>query len=308
MSKIIRIGTRESELALWQAKTVQKALEQLGHETELIPIKSIGDIQLDKALYDMGITGIFTKTLDIALLSGKIDIAVHSMKDVPTKMANGIVEAAVLKRENPIDLLVHKGLEFLESQQNEETVIATGSLRRKAQWLAKFPSHKVVNLRGNVNTRLRKLEENDWQGAIFAAAGLERINLRPENVLELDWMIPAPAQGAMLAVTKETDDFCRNALAPINHKNSQICTHIERQFLKTLEGGCTAPIGALAQIENETVHFKGGLFDVDGKQSFIEEVSFPIADYLNAGEKTANSILSKGGNELMSKIKQQLGK
>ncbi len=310
MSKIIRIGTRESELALWQAKTVQKALENLGHQTELVPIKSLGDIQLDKPLYDMGITGIFTKTLDITLLSGEIDIAVHSMKDVPTKMAHGIVEAAVLKRENPIDLLLHKGLNFLKSDQkeSEKVVIATGSLRRKAQWLAKYPSHKVVNLRGNVNTRMRKLQENDWQGAIFAAAGLERIGLRPQNAVELTWMIPAPAQGAMLVVTKENDDFSQKALASLNHENSAICTHIEREFLKTLEGGCTAPIGALAQIENETVHFKGGLFDLDGTEEFIEETSFPIFNYKKMGEITANSILSRGGNELMLKIKQQLAK
>lgn len=310
MNKIIRIGTRESELALWQAKTVQKALENLGHQTELVPLKSLGDIQLDKPLYDMGITGIFTKTLDIALLSGEIDIAVHSMKDVPTRLPQKIVAGAVLKRENPIDLLLHNGLDFLQKEKNEnnQVVIATGSLRRKAQWLVKYPTHKIVNLRGNVNTRMRKLEENAWQGAIFAAAGLERIEKRPDDALELDWMLPAPAQGAMLVVTTEKDDFCRKALIPLNHENSAICTHIEREFLSTLEGGCTAPIGALAQIEEEIVFFKGGLFDLDGKHEFVEEVSFPVQEYIGAGAKAANSILSRGGNDLMLKIRQRLEK
>ncbi|HET8838862.1 MAG TPA: hydroxymethylbilane synthase [Flavobacteriaceae bacterium] len=310
MNKIIRIGTRESELALWQAKTVQKALENLGHKTELIPIKSLGDIQLDKPLYDMGITGIFTKTLDIALLSGEIDIAVHSMKDVPTRLPQEIIAGAVLKRENPIDLLLHNGLDFLrkEEHENNQVVIATGSLRRKAQWLAKYPSHKIVNIRGNVNTRMHKLVENAWQGAIFAAAGLERIEKRPDDALELDWMLPAPAQGAMLVVTKEKDDFCRKALFPLNHEKSAICTHIEREFLKTLEGGCTAPIGALAQIEDEMVSFKGGLFGLDGKQKFIEGISFPIEEYIGAGAKAANSILSRGGSDLMIEIKQRLEK
>lgn len=310
MNKTIRIGTRESELALWQAKTVQKALEKLGYKTALIPIKSLGDIQLDEPLYRMGVTGIFTKTLDIALLSRKIDIAVHSMKDVPTSMAQGIVKAAVLERENQLDLLLHKGLDFLNTSESEEKTptIATGSLRRKAQWLAKYPFHNVVNLRGNLNTRLKKLTENQWQGAVFAAAGLNRIKLRPENALELNWMIPAPAQGAMLVVTNEDDDFCRNALAPLNHAPSDICTHIEREFLKTLEGGCTAPIGAFAQIKNEMVYFKGGLFSLDGKKTFIEETSFPIDSYENAGEIAAKTLLSKGGKDLMFEIKQQLGK
>lgn len=309
MSKLIRIGTRDSELALWQAKTVQQALENLGYSTKLIPVKSKGDVVLDKPLYEFGITGIFTKTLDVAMLTGEIDIAVHSMKDVPTLLPKGIVEAAVLKRENPIDLLLHKGLGFLsEKNQTEPAVIATGSLRRKAQWLSRYPSHQVVNLRGNVNTRLQKLNDNAWQGAIFAAAGLNRIELKPESALELDWMIPAPAQGSMLVVAKENDDYCRNALAKLNDKEAEICVHIERDFLRTLEGGCTAPIGALAYIEGETVHFKGGLFSLDGREKYIEETSFPLNACEKAGEKSARAILKRGGDRLMKKIKEGINK
>ncbi|HET8810759.1 MAG TPA: hydroxymethylbilane synthase [Flavobacteriaceae bacterium] len=302
MNKPIRIGTRDSELALWQAKNVQKALEKLGHKSKLVPVKSKGDLVLDKPLYEFGITGIFTKTLDIAMLTGEIDIAVHSMKDVPTSLPKGIVQAAVLKRENPIDVLIHKGLDFLQKKGS----IATGSLRRKAQWLHKYPKHEVVNLRGNLNTRLQKLNDNDWNGAIFATAGLERINLKPKNYIDLDWMIPAPAQGAMLVVAKEKDEHFRKILAALNHEASDICTHIERQFLKTLEGGCTAPIGALAKIENETIYFKGGLFSLDGEQKFVEQISFPIDEFEKAGEKAANSILERGGRELMREIKEGL--
>ena len=164
MSKIIRIGTRDSELALWQAHTVQKKLNDLGHKTEIVAVKSQGDILLDKPLYELGITGIFTKTLDIAMINGQVDIAVHSMKDVPTALPQGIIQAAVLERANPFDLLVHKGnLEFL----NSTGTIATGSLRRNAEWLHKYPKHQVVNLRGNVNTRLQKLAESDWNGAVL---------------------------------------------------------------------------------------------------------------------------------------------
>ena len=165
MSKIIRIGTRDSELALWQAKTVQAQLEKLGHKTVLVPVKSTGDLVLNKPLYELGITGVFTKTLDIAMLNEEIDIAVHSLKDVPTLLPKGIVQAAVIKRGNVSDTLVFKNNEeFLSAR---EGVIATGSLRRRAQWLNRYPTHTVVGLRGNVNSRLEKLENSDWNGAIF---------------------------------------------------------------------------------------------------------------------------------------------
>ena len=302
MNKSIRIGTRDSELALWQAKTVQSALEKLGHKTELVPVKSTGDLNLDQPLYEMGITGIFTKTLDIAMLTNKIDIAVHSMKDVPTALPKGIVEAAILKRANSKDILVHKGLDFLDSKGT----IATGSLRRKAQWLNKYPQHSVVDLRGNVNTRMKKLEENSWDGAIFAAAGLERINLTPENYLSLDWMLPAPAQGAMLVVAKEQDDFSRKTLLALNHKESEICVHTEREFLKTLEGGCTAPIGALAEIRDGILYFKGGLYSLDGKQKFEIERAVSADSTEGFGKKCAEEILKNGGAELMKKIRKVL--
>lgn len=302
MSKTIRIGTRDSELALWQANTVKNKLEALGYQTELLPVKSTGDLNLDQPLYEMGITGIFTKTLDVAMVKDQIDIAVHSMKDVPTKLPNGIIQGAVLPRANVSDILIHKGLDFLAA----EGTIATGSLRRKAQWLNRYPTHQVENLRGNVNTRLQKLEDNDWNGAIFAAAGLERINLKPENFIDLDWMIPAPAQGAMLIVAKENDDFCKEAVAQLNDKNTAICVEIEREFLRVLEGGCTAPIGALATITNETVEFTGALFSLDGKTKLKEKASFSLNNYKNQGEKAAKAILSNGGKELMANIKAKL--
>lgn len=184
MSKTIRIGTRDSDLALWQARTVQKLLENLGHKTELIPVKSTGDLVLDKPLYELGITGVFTKTLDIAMLNNDIDIAVHSSKDVPTVLPTGIVQAAVIKRGNIKDSLVFKNNE--EFLSHKDAIIATGSLRRKAQWLNRYPTHTVVGLRGNVNLRLQKLQENsDWNGAIFAAAGLGRLNIKPRKTLSI---------------------------------------------------------------------------------------------------------------------------
>ena len=303
MSKAIRIGTRDSELALWQAKTVQNALEKTGHKTQLVPVKSTGDLNLDQPLYEMGITGIFTKTLDVAMIKGEVDIAVHSMKDVPTALPNGIVEGAVMKRASSKDILIHKGVGFLEAGNG---TIATGSLRRKAQWLHKYPKHNVVDLRGNVNTRLQKLEDNNWNGAIFAAAGLERIEIKPENFIDLNWMIPAPAQGAMLVVAMENDEYCRKALSALNHKESEICVHIEREFLRVLEGGCTAPIGGLARIVNDHVHFQGALFSIDGKQKIEVERSLPIDQVDNMGRNCALEIIENGGKELMKKIKSVL--
>ena len=307
MSKIIRIGTRDSELALWQAHTVQKKLNDLGHKTEIIAVKSQGDILLDKPLYELGITGIFTKTLDIAMINGQVDIAVHSMKDVPTALPQGIIQAAVLERANPFDLLVHKGnLDFLTGTGT----IATGSLRRNAEWLHKYPNHQVVNLRGNVNTRLQKLAENDWNGAIFATAGLERINLKPENYITLDWMIPAPAQGAMVVLAMANDNFTIDAVSQLNHIETEICTYIERQFLKTLEGGCTAPIGAYASYDenNDTIEFKGVLLSIDGTERLMVDKKAPISEWKKLGFHLAQEILNAGGTQLMVNIKSQLKK
>src|SRR5690606_12369908 len=216
-----------------------------------------------------GITGVFTKTLDVALINGTIDIAVHSMKDVPTTLANGVIQTAVLERANSSDILVfNENTDFLN---HEKAIVATGSLRRKAQWLNRYPTHEITDLRGNVNTRLQKLKDNNWNGAIFAQAGLERIDVKPENHIVLDWIIPAPAQGAVVVVCRSDNDFSKKATEKLNHKPSEICTFVERDFLKTLEGGCTAPIGALAEIKDNKIHFKGVLLSLDGKQKIETE-------------------------------------
>lgn len=307
MSKTIRIGTRDSELALWQAKTVEKQLNDLGYRTEIIAVKSQGDLVLDKPLYELGITGIFTKTLDIAMIKGEVDIAVHSMKDVPTALPQGIVQAAVLPRANVLDILVHKGsTEFLETS----ATIATGSLRRQAQWLNRYPQHTVVDLRGNVNTRMQKLNDNDWSGAVFAAAGLERINLKPQTYLNLDWMIPAPAQGAMVVVAMENDHHALEALAQLNDIETEVCTAIERQFLRTLEGGCTAPIGAIAKYDEaqDEIQFHGVLLSIDGKEKLEIQRNFPINEWKKLGFHCAKEILDNGGAALMERIKTQLKK
>lgn len=299
MQKTIRIGTRDSQLAMWQANKVRKQLEELEYKCEIVQIKSTGDLVLDKPLYELGITGIFTKNLDIAMLNGDIDIAVHSLKDVPTVLPEGIIQAAVLKRANYADILVLKDNEEFFGQPNG--VIATGSLRRKAQWLNRYPTHKVVDLRGNVNTRLEKLENNEWNGAVFAAAGLERIGKRPAGAINLSWMIPAPAQGAIMITALADDDFSKDACEQLNHYETQVCVGIEREFLNLLEGGCTAPIGALAYIDDKTgeINFKGLLLSKDGKKKISVTKTGKLGRHRYLAKDCADYVINRGGKELM---------
>jgi hydroxymethylbilane synthase len=276
--KKIRIGTRDSQLAVWQATLVQDMLKEKGIPSELIYIKSEGDIDTVTPLYELGVQGIFTKALDAALLSNRIDIAVHSMKDVPTQPANGIIQAAVLKRASYKDIFVYKNSADFLNDKHSVATIATSSTRRIAQWLNRYPDHTIENLRGNVNTRLGKVEENNWNGAIFAAAGLERINLRPANSVDLDWMLPAPAQGAIMVVCRKDDTNTFIPLQSFNDPDSVLCTRIERDFLRTLLGGCSTPISALAEVKDGSVHFRGNILSPDGKHKVEIERTVAIKD------------------------------
>ncbi len=303
MQKEIRIGTRESQLALWQANLVKDLLTARGYTATLVPIKSEGDIDLVTPLYEIGVQGIFTKTLDIALLSGRIDIAVHSLKDVPTQLPQNIIQAAVLERGPVKDLLVYQQDTAFLDKPGYIANIATSSQRRKAQWLRRYPQHQIHNLRGNVNTRLQKLAAEQWDAAIFAAAGLERIHLRPTNSIILDWMLPAPAQGAVVAVCREDDTFCQEACAPLHHAETALCTQIERDFLRTLMGGCTTPISAYAFVQEGMLHFSGELSSLDG-QTFLETTQqLPVAQAGDIGKQTAATILAKGGDQIVAAIR-----
>ena len=303
MGKLIRIGTRESQLAVWQAVQVQQLLQQNNFQSELVFIKSEGDIDLQTPLYEMGVQGIFTKSLDMALLNNKIDIAVHSMKDVPTQLARGIVQAAVLARASYKDLFVYRNDIFFLNDFKSSATVVTSSIRRKAQWLNRYPHHIIENLRGNVNTRLCKVAESNWHGGIFAAAGLERIGLRPEKSIELDWMLPAPAQGAIMLLCREEDKFCLGACINFNDNDTTLCTKIERDFLKILLGGCSTPISALAQIVNDEIIFKGNILSVDGKEKVEIVMNCSRHQAGDLGVKAAHEILAKGGSEIVNGIR-----
>ena len=304
--KKLRIGTRESALATWQAKFVQDLLTRLHIESELVFIKTVGDVDLTTPLYELGVQGIFTKSLDAALLDGRIDIAVHSMKDVPIVLAHGLVQAAVLERASYKDLLVwHDDMknpsEDLLMHQIKHT-IATSSVRRRAQWLNKYPQATIENIRGNVNTRLKKLQESQWQGAIFAAAGLERIGLRNATAIDLDWMLPAPAQGAILVLCKGDEETIKNAISVINHSSTETCTAVERSILHLLKGGCSTPISALATLQNEQLHVEASVLSLDGKEKVEVENSFALKDFSKAATIMVDELLAKGADRIIENL------
>lgn len=318
MKKNIRIGTRDSQLAVWQARLVQQQLQQYDIASELVYIKSDGDIDLVTPLYAMGVQGVFTKTLDAALLSHRVDIAVHSMKDVPTQLARGLQQAAVLERASYKDLLVYRdnstpgmlgyadGVWSAPEQaisQLHPFTVATSSVRRKAQWLNRYPQHQTDNLRGNVNTRLQKLRESQWNGAIFAAAGLERIGLRPDTSIELDWMLPAPTQGAIMIVCREEDAESLAACAPLNHADTALCAGIEKDFLKVLMGGCTTPISALARVTGSNIVFEGNVLSLDGSQKADICLEAAKDKAREMGMQAADEILKKGAQPIIESIR-----
>lgn len=300
---MIRIGTRNSPLAMWQAKEVEQKLQNLGYETSLVPVLSSGDKNLNQPLYSLGITGVFTKDLDIALLNNEIDIAVHSLKDVPTLLPQNIEISAVLERDFPQDVLVRKSSS--KNKNLAELKIATSSLRRRAFWLEQFPETEFFDIRGNVQTRLKKLEEGDFDATLFSLAGIKRMEMELDFEF-LDFMISAPSQGVVAIASRIDDVETRKILQKINHEETQICVEIERNFLRTLEGGCTAPIGAIAKFEDNKIYFKGKLNSLDGAKTLNLVKEFEYNHSENFGEKFAKIILEKGGKEMMEVIKSKL--
>lgn len=301
---MIRIGTRDSKLAVWQAEHVATALKSTGHQTELVYIKTEGDLVLDTPLPLMGGKGVFTKALDDALLRGDIDIAVHSHKDIPTRMPDGLCIAAVFEREDPRDVLVVRaGVEVTEEElANGNGTIATSSLRRQGQWLHRYPQHKVTDIRGNVQTRLRKVDESDWFGAIFAAAGLKRLGLEDRISMYLDWMICAPAQGAVAVMSRTGDKVVIDALQPHHHEETALCVAAERQCLNRLEGGCSAPVGVYVRRDGKEFVLFANVLSGDGVECIDVELRRAlesINDALELGRDAADALLANGAGRLV---------
>jgi hydroxymethylbilane synthase len=341
---LVKIGTRDSPLAQWQSKQVKQLLFNRHINGELVLIKSEGDINLVTPLYEMGVQGIFTKTLDAALLNNQIDIAVHSYKDIPTKLADGLVIAAVLKRGNPYDLLVinrekvfskeelslvkdeHSTFgkkdatgittELMKSvfqhNKNEENsiselplIIATSSARRKAQLLNRFPNAIIENLRGNVNTRIKKLNESHLHGAIFAAAGIERLGFGHVEGIELKWMLPAPAQGSVAIVCRKDNAEVLEICKALNHRETEICNVVEKDFLRVLMGGCSTPVAAHAKLKNGEMIFTANVLSVDGKQKATITLKSSVEEYNSLGINAAEQILQNAGKEIIDELKNK---
>lgn len=299
----LKIGTRNSPLALWQAQEVESKLKTLGFETEIVPIISSGDKNLNQPLYALGITGVFTKDLDIALLNKEIDIAVHSLKDVPTQLPHNIQISAVLERDFPEDVLVRN--DDSEPLDIEVLKIATSSLRRRAFWLKEFPETEFADIRGNVQTRLKKLDNGIANATIFSLAGIKRMNL-DITYEQIPFLLQAPSQGVVAIASLSDNDKLNEMLKTISHKETEICVTIEREFLKTLEGGCTAPIGAKAEMVDGQIRFIGRLCSLDGKNCIETDEIFDWNNSENFGEKIALKVLENGGKELMEEIRKSL--
>ena len=297
--KPLRIGTRSSALALWQAHWVQNALLEIGLTSELVPIHSSGDTNLVQPLYEMGVVGVFTKELDQALLQNEVDLCVHSMKDVPTQLPAGIVAGFVPERGYAGDVFVFQEKNW---KRLPKRTIATSSLRRQAQWLFAYKKDRVVPLRGNIQTRIDKIKANNWDGAIFAQAGLERLSTDPTIYTPIDWMIPAPAQGAVLVTTRAEETKLLRNIKPLSHLPTQDCVQAERDFLRTLQGGCSAPIGAHASVQNNRVSFVGSVTATDGSQHIEVRESYDRQDP-DIGKQAAEILLRKGGEQVLNKLK-----
>lgn len=251
----------------------------------------------------MGVQGVFTKELDSALLSKQADLAVHSLKDVPTILPIELAIAAVMKRASYEDILIHKP--DFDPSKTDNAIVATSSIRRKSQWLKRFPKHAMVNVRGNVETRLRKFKEENWDGIIFAKAGLDRLNLLPIDYTILDWMLPAPAQGAIAVVCRKDDEKVFQACRLLNHELTEIRIKVERDFLYHLEGGCSVPISALATIHNDKVVFMGLVSSLDGEREVKTEKTGLLGEWKKIGLEAAKEIRqSEEGKKILDEFRK----
>ncbi len=304
--KKIIIGTRGSELALWQTNFVKSILQKkfpfLQIEIEIVKTK--GDKILDVPLAKIGDKGLFTKELEIKLIDGEIDLAVHSLKDLETKINEKLTIGAVTKRHKVNDVLIarKKGITLRNLPSNGK--IGTGSLRRKAQLLHINPAFQIFDLRGNVPTRIQKFFDSDWDAIILARAGVERLNLEKyiSSIIPVSLILPAVGQGALGIECRKDDKHLLEILSKINHKKTEIETRAERAFLRSLEGGCQVPIGCFARLEKEILTIEGKILSLDGSLCFNQKISGSYKNPEKLGEKLAQNLLKAGAKEIINEI------
>lgn len=307
MKNTIKIGTRGSQLALYQANLTKKYLLDKFPATsvEIVIIKTKGDKILDVALSKIGDKGLFTKELETALLENEVDIAVHSLKDLPTTLPEGLKLGAVLKRGEFRDALVSKdGRKFTEL--TEKDIIATSSLRRQAGLMRQNKNFKIVDIRGNVETRLRKMEDGYCDAMIMAAAGLQRLNLEKyiTEIIDPEVIIPATSQGVIAIESRKNDDRIDSFLKEINHPQTWSAIEAERGFLRKIEGGCQVPVGCYTNIEGEKITITGFVAAVDGSEYLSDTESGNIENGKSTGEKLAEKLIAKGASRILSEIRK----
>ena len=305
MKKTLRIATRKSALALWQANHVQDLLKEAhpGIEIELVKIVTQGDRILDRPLSEIGGKGLFLKELERAMLDGEADLAVHSMKDVPAEMAEGLVLDAVLPRANPYDALVSRGGQMLADLPAGSRV-GTSSLRRKSQLLALRPDLEVADLRGNVDTRLRKLDEGQYDAIILACAGLQRLGLGEritETLQQPDWL-PASTQGIIGLQCRQDDSDTQSLIEPLADSDTMVVASAERAVARVLEATCQVPLAAHAVLESGTVRLKSIVSTTDGKESIRASGEAPASDAVALGERVAADLLSNGAGRIIASL------
>lgn len=305
MKEKLIIGTRNSELALWQAHHIADRLRDVYPSliVELKHIVTTGDKILDVPLAKIGGKGLFTKELETEMLAGRIDLAVHSLKDMPTVLPDGLVLAAVTKRFDPGDAVVSPKYRTLANLPKGASV-GTSSLRRKAQLMRARPDLVIRDLRGNVGTRLKKLETENLDAIILAAAGLKRLGLEPyiTEILPKEICLPAVGQGALAIEAREGDDKTLNLLAFLNDAQTADATAAERAFLKEVEGGCQVPVGVHAAFEDDVLQVRAVIATVDGKTMIKDQISGAAAEAAALGENLAGRMLNAGGREIMEAL------
>jgi hydroxymethylbilane synthase len=306
--RVVKIATRSSELALRQARMVESSLEALGHTCEIVTFKTPGDKKLDDPLSESGAKGLFTHELEVALLKGKVDCCVHSLKDLPTELPDGLAVGAVLEREDPRDVLVVNPVTEAEDLASlpAGSRVGTSSLRRRAQLLALRPDLEVAELRGNVPTRLKKVDTGKVHAAILAAAGLIRLQARQriKQYLDAPQWLPAAGQGAIAVEMRADDDELREILSHLNHAPTSIAVRAERAFLSALEGGCQIPIGALAQPDESgelTLH--GFVSDLRGRDAVRGSAAIDEAHPESAGRSLAADLRTRGATSLLMELR-----
>jgi hydroxymethylbilane synthase len=297
---MLTVGSRGSQLALWQARWIQARIQSFGLETRLEIIHTTGDKITDVALSKVGTKGLFTKEIEEALLSGAIDLAVHSLKDMPTDLPDGLTLAAIPEREDPRDAMVGRSLAALAPKAK----VGTSSLRRAAQLRAKRPDLEIENIRGNLDTRLRKLDEGQYHAIVLASAGLRRLGWenRITELLDSDVMCPAVGQGALAVETRSDGSAAQEIARRLEHRESRIAVTAERAVLRALGGGCQVPIGAYATVDAGALHLRAIIVSPDGTEIIRKEVRGACGDAAAIGAQLGEELLADGGRQILEAV------